>query len=235
MLTLKIPRYFEVLISIHCIPGLVAEAFHPDLDVYTPDELARIRYDFANRFYAEIEEASMNGSMRIRNRIGRVIDPKNFRNLGDVHTDWNTVAPHDLIDYLKDLDPVIVFIEPPANTATQPASDAHKQASATAASVAAQQVPPVESVAALIASAALPKREPDDKALANWKMRIQVEATSYFLRLRANGASPTVHSMLDDLVIWCRANDVKTDGGIFPSAGYLRTHVLGGKHWEPPR
>lgn len=141
MLTLKIPRNFEVLISIHCLPGLVAEAFHPDVGVYTPDELARIRYDFANRFYAEIEEASMNGSMRIRSRVGRVIDPKNFRNPGDVHTDWNTVAPHDLIDYLKDLDPAIVFIEPPANTAAQPASDVHKQASPTPEPQAAPAAP----------------------------------------------------------------------------------------------
>lgn len=68
----------------------------------------------------------------------------------------------------------------------------------------------------------------------NWKMKIQAEAAARFIRLRAVGASPTPHSILDDMVKWCRANEVKTDGGIFPSAGYLRTHVLGGKHWMPP-
>jgi hypothetical protein len=69
----------------------------------------------------------------------------------------------------------------------------------------------------------------------NWKMKVQAEAAARFKRLRAAGSSPTVHSILDDMVTWCRANDVKSGGGVFPSAGYLRTHVLGGKHWTPPR
>ena len=72
-------------------------------------------------------------------------------------------------------------------------------------------------------------------ASTNWKMKVQAEAASRFKRLRASGASPTTHSILDDMVIWCRDNDVKTDGGIYPKAGYLRTHVLGGKHWTPPK
>lgn len=82
-----------------------------------------------------------------------------------------------------------------------------------------------------------PARENGKAEIApgNWKMKIQAEAASRFKRLRASGASPTVHSILDDLVTWCRDNDVKTDGHIYPSANYLRTHVLGGKHWTPPR
>lgn len=68
----------------------------------------------------------------------------------------------------------------------------------------------------------------------NWKTRIQTEAASLITRLRASGASPTPYSILDDMVIWSRTNDVKTNSGIYPSAGYLRTHVLGGKHWTPP-
>ena len=68
----------------------------------------------------------------------------------------------------------------------------------------------------------------------NWKMRIQVEAASRFKRLRASGASPTVHSIINDMAKWCRDNNVKTDGGIFPAPGYLRTHVLSRKHWSPP-
>ena len=69
----------------------------------------------------------------------------------------------------------------------------------------------------------------------NWKMKIQSEAASRFKRLQKSGASPTVHSIVGDIAKWCRDNDVKTDGGIYPSANYLRTHVLGGKHWAPPR
>lgn len=68
----------------------------------------------------------------------------------------------------------------------------------------------------------------------NWKMRVQAQAAARILRLRSVGANPTVHSILDDMAKWCREKDVKTNGGIFPSSGYLRTHVLGGKHWTPP-
>lgn len=70
--------------------------------------------------------------------------------------------------------------------------------------------------------------------IANWKMQIQTEATVYCLRLRKSGASPTKHSILEPMAKWCRDNDVKTETKIYPSANYLRTHVLGGKHWDVP-
>lgn len=71
-------------------------------------------------------------------------------------------------------------------------------------------------------------------AAPNWKMRVQAEATELFLRLLASGANPTPHSILDSMAQWCRDNEVKTDTNINPSANYLRTHVLGGRHWSPP-
>lgn len=73
-----------------------------------------------------------------------------------------------------------------------------------------------------------------EPATPNWKMQIQAEATALCLRLRKAGASPTKNSILDSMAKWCRDNNVMTDGKIFPSANYLRTHVLGGKHWELP-
>lgn len=75
----------------------------------------------------------------------------------------------------------------------------------------------------------------DTGQLEHWKMRVQAEATTRFKRLRAAGASPTVNSIKDDLAKWCRDNDVKTSGHVFPSSNYLRTHVLSRKHWSPPR
>lgn len=74
-----------------------------------------------------------------------------------------------------------------------------------------------------------------EPALPAWKMKIQVEAAALMTRLRNSGANPTTHSILDSMVVWCRSNNVKTDGDIYPSAGYLRTHVLGGKNWTPPK
>lgn len=72
------------------------------------------------------------------------------------------------------------------------------------------------------------------RAVANWKMQVQTEATALVLRLRSTGANPTRNSILESMAQWCRNNNVKTDSGIHPSEGYLRTHVLGGKHWDVP-
>ncbi len=71
-------------------------------------------------------------------------------------------------------------------------------------------------------------------ATPNWKMRIQAEATAFCLRLQKVGANPTKSSVLKPMTKWCVENEVRTDGNIFPSANYLRTHVLGGKHWDVP-
>jgi hypothetical protein len=71
-------------------------------------------------------------------------------------------------------------------------------------------------------------------ATSDWKMQVQIEAARRLKSLRASGANPSVHSILNDIAKWCSQNGVKTDSGIFPSANYLRTHVLSGKHWVPP-
>jgi hypothetical protein len=68
----------------------------------------------------------------------------------------------------------------------------------------------------------------------NWKMRIQTQATSHILALRKGGANPTVHSIINDIHAWCVQNNVRAPRGGIPRPGYIRTHVLGGKHWTPP-
>jgi hypothetical protein len=70
--------------------------------------------------------------------------------------------------------------------------------------------------------------------LADWKMRIQAEAAEHWRYLRSIGTNPTRASIRAHLLRWCVTNNVKTSGGINPSDGYLRTHVLSGKHWTPP-
>ena len=102
--------------------------------------------------------------------------------------------------------------------------------------------PPAPSIAnpAPVASARKPDTAPapqvdvPEPITANWKMRTQAEAHRLFLVLRASGANPTVHSILDQMASWCRKNDVKASRGTYPSAEYLRVHVLSGKHWQAP-
>lgn len=78
------------------------------------------------------------------------------------------------------------------------------------------------------------KTASDGGAIPNWKMQIQAEATAHCLRLRKAGANPTTNNIVDSMATWAKDNDVMTDGNIFPTANYLRTHVLGGKHWNVP-
>lgn len=74
-----------------------------------------------------------------------------------------------------------------------------------------------------------------ESELPHWKMQVQSAAADHWKNLRAGGANPTVSSILAWVAKWCIDNDVRTDGGVNPSAGYLRTHVLSGKHWTTPR
>lgn len=71
--------------------------------------------------------------------------------------------------------------------------------------------------------------------LPDWKMRVQAEAAQEWRRLRAMGCNPTVASIAPIMARWCISNNVLTKTGINPRERYLREHVLGGKHWSPPR
>jgi hypothetical protein len=115
--------------------------------------------------------------------------------------------------------------------------ECHKQAAPVVALPAAlvAVLPVVESIVAPAFTATVaPLGDQPNAAVANWKMQIQAEATAHCLRLRKSGANPTRNSILDSMAQWCRDNDIKTDTRIHPSANYLRTHVLGGKHWDVP-
>ena len=68
---------------------------------------------------------------------------------------------------------------------------------------------------------------------SNWKLLVQAEAARRWKALRAAGANPTLHSIRDDLAIWCRNEGVKTKTGINPNSEYIYRHVL--RNWAPPR
>lgn len=76
----------------------------------------------------------------------------------------------------------------------------------------------------------------DDHApkLEHWKMRVHAEAAAEWKQLRAVHCNPTRASIRQHVLNWCRDNGIKTSSHINPSDGYLRTHVLSAKHWDPP-
>ncbi len=104
-----------------------------------------------------------------------------------------------------------------------------------AATIAADTLAPVTAIEGAVRPSGAPVVVVPMSEPTHWKMRIQIEAADHMKTLRGSGANPTVHSILNRMATWCRDNDVKTDGNIFPGANYLRTHVLGVPHWKPPR
>lgn len=83
----------------------------------------------------------------------------------------------------------------------------------------------------------VPAAEPEMEskpAEFGWKATVQAEAAALWIRIRKSGGTPKVFNIVDKMATWCRQNEVKTDDGVYPSAGYLRVHVLSSKHWTPP-
>lgn len=65
--------------------------------------------------------------------------------------------------------------------------------------------------------------------------QIQAEAYEYWIRLKASGANPTVHSICEMMARWCADNNITTQTGITPRAGTIRNTILGGSSgWQPP-
>ena len=72
-------------------------------------------------------------------------------------------------------------------------------------------------------------------AKADGRMKIQAEAFEYWIRLKAAGANPTIHSICDTLARWCADSGVTTHTGTTPRAGTIRNSILGGSSgWVPP-
>lgn len=76
---------------------------------------------------------------------------------------------------------------------------------------------------------------PQTRMPSNWRMRIQAEAWEHWLRLRATGCNPSVHSISEDLARWCITHDVRGGTNQNPRAGTIRNTVLGASHWTPPQ
>lgn len=68
----------------------------------------------------------------------------------------------------------------------------------------------------------------------NWKLQIQVEATTLCKSLYASGANPSRADLADSMAPICKQKNIKTNTGSFPSKGYIRTHVLSGRQWKFP-
>lgn len=67
------------------------------------------------------------------------------------------------------------------------------------------------------------------------RMLIQQEASEHWIRLKASGANPSVHSICAHMARWCADQHVTTHTGTTPTAGTIRNTILGGSSgWESP-
>jgi hypothetical protein len=78
------------------------------------------------------------------------------------------------------------------------------------------------------------KTKPKSVAM-NWKQEYQAEATAYYIRTWGHGATPNRSNCADTLARWGALNQKTTDLGKIPGAGYIREHVIGTRHWTPPK
>lgn len=86
-----------------------------------------------------------------------------------------------------------------------------------------------KSQAATVRSTTVPAK-PDGRA------QIQAEAFEHWIRLKASGANPSVHSICDSIAKWCADNNITTHTGVTPMAGTIRNTILGGSSgWQPPK
>lgn len=71
--------------------------------------------------------------------------------------------------------------------------------------------------------------------IGDWKNLVRAEAYDEWVRIIANNGTATLENVAKHLADWCVRNGVKANGGKSPRMGYIKTHVIDGKHWEAPR
>jgi hypothetical protein len=69
----------------------------------------------------------------------------------------------------------------------------------------------------------------------DWRNLVRSEAWEHWVKIIAENGSATLENVSLHLAKWCVTNNVKGDHGNFPQASYLKTHVISGKYWAPPR
>lgn len=88
------------------------------------------------------------------------------------------------------------------------------------------------------------KRQPESantpeiskSAKPDGRLLIQAEAYALWLRLKASGANPSVHSICEPMAKWCADTGTTTHTGVTPRAGTIRNTILGGSSgWQPPK
>lgn len=72
----------------------------------------------------------------------------------------------------------------------------------------------------------------NDDPATNWMLRVQIEATELWRKLKGMNCRPTKNNIKGDLAKICREKNIQTDGGKPPSADYIQRHALRG--WTPP-
>jgi len=69
--------------------------------------------------------------------------------------------------------------------------------------------------------------------VSDWRQRVRDAATHWCNERQADGKQkPTKTATANEMAVWCRNNDIKTDTGEYPSWEYIRRHVL--NRWNHP-
>lgn len=78
-----------------------------------------------------------------------------------------------------------------------------------------------------------PEPAPTNNTASNWHQQVRDAATQWCSERKAEGKQkPTKVAVADEMEVWCRNNDIRSDSGTNPSAEYIRRHVL--NIWKIP-
>lgn len=69
--------------------------------------------------------------------------------------------------------------------------------------------------------------------VVDWAHKVRSEATRWYVeQIESNRTKPTKIAISKEMAVWCRNNEITTDTQEYPSAEYIRRHVL--NRWSHP-
>lgn len=76
---------------------------------------------------------------------------------------------------------------------------------------------------------------PAPEPVADWRNSVRAEAWEQWVKTLAENGTPNLENVAKHLATWCVTNKINGNLGKPPKAGYIKTHVICGRYWAPPR
>jgi hypothetical protein len=68
-----------------------------------------------------------------------------------------------------------------------------------------------------------------------WKNAMHYEANEIWREIAIAGGKPSIAEISRELHRRAAKSTIVTDGGVIPSAGYIKNHIISARFWSPPK